>query len=78
MKKNSSEAKVARLLEELKQAKKENIALAKKLERANNKKAELQKKLKKNGAQKLELSKEQQQSLSNLLKDTDILNSLFD
>ena len=78
MKKNSSEAKIARLSEELKQAKKENITLAKKLERANNKKTELQKKLKKNDAKKIELSKEQQQSLSNLLKDTDIVNSLFD
>jgi chromosome segregation ATPase len=77
MKKNYSEAEIA-LQEELKQVKKENKSLTQKLETANAKKSKLQKELKKKDVQRIELSKEQQQSLSNLSQDINILNLLLD
>lgn len=77
MKKNYSEAEIA-LQEELKQVKKENKSLTQKLETANTKKSKLQKELKKKDVQRIELSKEQQQSLSNLSQDINILNLLLD
>ena len=69
MRKNNPETEITRLG-------KENKSLMQKLAAANSRKSELQKELKKKDVQKVELSKEQLQSLSNRLKDIDILNLL--
>ncbi|GHT36780.1 hypothetical protein FACS189435_0420 [Bacteroidia bacterium] len=71
MRKNNPETEITRL-------RKENKSLTQKLATANSRKSKLQKELKKKDEQKIELSKEQLQSLSNQLKDIDILNLLLD
>ena len=78
MKKNNSETKLAHLRKELEQVKKDNKSLTQKLATANSQKSKLQQQLKKKDVQRIELSKEQQQSLSNQSKDTNILNLLLD
>lgn len=77
MKKNI-EAENARLREELSREKKEKKSLSRKLETSNRKIAEFQKEEKKNGVRKITLSNEQEQLLSNLLPDINILNLLSD
>lgn len=77
MKKNI-EAENARLREELSREKKEKKSLSRKLETSNRKITELQKEEKKNGVRKIMLSNEQEQLLSNLLPDINILNLLSD
>lgn len=77
MKKNI-EAENARLREELCREKKEKKSLSRKLETSNRKITELQKEEKKNGVRKIALSNEQEQLLSNLLPDINILNLLSD
>ncbi|GHU83062.1 hypothetical protein FACS189415_4640 [Bacteroidia bacterium] len=78
MRKNNPETEITHLREKLEQVKKENKSLTRKLATANSRKSKLQKELKKKDGQKIELKKEQLQSLSNQLKDIDILNLLLD
>lgn len=78
MKKDKQKEEIAQLKKELKQIKKEKESLSQKLTVANKKTSDLQKELKKNDAKTITLSTEQIESLSNQLKDIDILNSLLD
>jgi septal ring factor EnvC (AmiA/AmiB activator) len=78
MKKTDIEAKNARLKEELSKLKKQNKSLSQKLENSKRKTGQLQKELKKNDVPIIALSKEQEQSLSNLSKDINILKLLSD
>jgi len=68
----------ARLKAEITILKKENKNLSQKLENSQSKKTELQKELKKNDARTIILNKEQEQSLSNLSSDINILSLLSD
>ena len=58
--------------------KKEIKKLTQKIEKSSDKTAGLQKELKKNGAQSVTLTKQQEQSLSNLSQDINILKLLLD
>lgn len=78
MKKDNQETEIIHLRQELGRAQKENKSLVQKLATANSRKSKLQKELKKKDVQRTELSKEQLQSLSNQLKDIDMLNLLLD
>lgn len=78
MKKVNIEDDNTSLKNELSILKKENKNLSQKLEKSKCKVGKLQKELKKNDVRKVSLSKEQEQSLSNLSKDIDILNLLSD
>lgn len=78
MKKMNTEAEITRLKSELLKLKKENKKLSQKIEKSNDKTAGLQKELKKNGARNVTLTKQQEQSLSNLSKDINILKLLSD
>ena len=78
MKKTNVEAKNTRLKEELSKLKKQNKSLSQKLENSKHKTEQLQKELKKNDVPIITLSKEQEQSLSNLSKDINILKLLSD
>jgi chromosome segregation ATPase len=78
MKKTNIEAKNTRLKEELSKLKKQNKSLSQKLENSKHKTGQLQKELKKNDVPIITLSKEQEQSLSNLSKDINILKLLSD
>ena len=66
------------LKKELAKLRKQNKKLCQKLERTKNKAADLKKELKKNEGLTIKLNKEQEQSLSNRLKDTDILKLLLE
>ncbi len=72
------DAENARLKAENTMLKNKNKNLINKLENSKLKKAQLQQELKKNDARIIKLSKEQEQSLSNLSSDIDILNLLSD
>lgn len=76
--KNNIEAENARLKEELCKIKKEKKSLSGKLERSKRKITDLQKEVKKNDVRQITLSNEQEQLLSNLLPDINILNLLSD
>lgn len=78
MKRITFEEEITGLKAELSASKKMNKKLSQKLEKSKCKTAQLQKELKKNDVRKITLSKEQEQSLSNLSKDIDILNLLSD
>jgi len=78
MKMTNIEAEINRLKKELLVLKKQNKKLSQKLEKTKSKTEGLKKELKKNDVQTIKLSEEQEQSLSNLLKDTNILNLLLD
>lgn len=78
MKSKSIDTEKERLKAELTALKNENKNLVLKLENAKCKKIELQKELKKNDALRVSLSKEQEQLLSSLSKDINILNLLSD
>jgi hypothetical protein len=72
------EAKNARLMEEVKQLKKQNKSLSQKLNTATRKKLALQKESKKKDVTKIELSDEQLKLFSNLFPDIDIRSWLLD
>ena len=78
MKGINTEAENARLKAEIATLKNKNKNLSQKLEKSKIKKTQLQQELKKNDAQIITLSKEQEQSLSNLSSDINILNLLSD
>jgi hypothetical protein len=78
MKKKTTNEEIARLKADLKIAIKKNERLTKKLNEAKATKQQLTKELKKNDVHKVVLTKEQEQLLSNLSKDMDILNLLSD
>ena len=78
MKMTNIEAENNRFKKELLALKKQNKKLSQKLEKTKNKTEGLKKELKKNDVQTIKLSEEQEHSLSNLLKDTNILNLLLD
>ena len=73
-----TEAENALLKAEIATLKNKNKNLSQKLEKSKIKKTQLQQELKKNDAQIITLSKEQEQSLSNLSSDINILNLLSD
>ena len=82
MKKTNNEAEIARLKRELSNANKQIEKLSKDSEKSKEKSkekiAKLQKELKKKDVLSVALTKEQEQSLSNLSKDMDILKLLSD
>ena len=78
MKGINTEAENARLKAEIATLKNKNKNLSQKLEKSKIKKTQLQQELKKNDALIITLSKEQEQSLSNLSSDINILNLLSD
>ena len=78
MKGIDTEAENALLKAEIATLKNKNKNLSHKLEKSKIKKTQLQQELKKNDAQIITLSKEQEQSLSNLSSDINILNLLSD
>lgn len=78
MKGIDTEAENARLKAEIATLKNKNKNLSQKLEKSKIKKTQLQQELKKNDALIISLSKEQEQSLSNLSSDINILNLLSD
>jgi len=78
MKGIDTEAENALLKAEIATLKNKNKNLSQKLEKSKIKKTQLQQELKKNDAQIITLSKEQEQSLSNLSSDINILNLLSD
>jgi ABC-type Fe3+-citrate transport system substrate-binding protein len=78
MKGIDTEAENARLKAEIATLKNKNKNLSEKLEKSKIKKTQLQQELKKNDALIITLSKEQEQSLSNLSSDINILNLLSD
>ena len=78
MEKTNIEAENTRLKSELSKLKKEIKKLSQKIEKSNDKTADLQKELKKKDARSITLTKQQEQSLSNLSKDIDILKLLLD
>lgn len=82
MKKTNNEAEIARLNRELSDANKQIKKLSKDSEKSKEKSkekiAKLQNELKKNDDRIVTLTKEQEQSLSNLSKDIDILKLLSD
>ena len=78
MKKTNIEAENTRLERELSELKKVNKKLSQKIEKSNDKTADLKKELKKNDARSVTLTKQQEQSLSSLSKDIDILKLLSD
>ena len=78
MKKSNIDIENAHLKSELRTLKKQNKKLSEKLEKTKCKTEHLQKELKKNDVRKIALSKEQEQSLSNLSKDINILKLLSD
>ena len=82
MKKTNNEAEIARLNRELSDANKQIKKLSKDSEKSKEKSkekiAKLQKELKKKDVRSVALTKEQEQSLSNLSKNIDILSLLSD
>ena len=82
MKKTNNEAVIDRLKRELSDANKQIKKLSKDSEKSKEKSkekiAKLQKELKKNDDRSVTLTKQQEQSLSNLSKDMDILKLLSD
>lgn len=78
MKKTNNEAEIDRLKRELSDANKQIKKLSKDSEKSKEKIAKLQKELKKNDDRSVILTKQQEQSLSNLSKDMDILKLLSD
>jgi len=78
MKGINTEAENARLKAEIATLKNKNKNISQKLEKSKIKKTQLQQELKKNDALIITLSKEQEQSLSNLSSDINILNLLSD
>jgi septal ring factor EnvC (AmiA/AmiB activator) len=68
----------ARLVAEIKVLETKINTISKKLESSNCKKAQLKKELKKKDARTIVLTKEQEQSLSSLLNDINILSLLSD
>ena len=78
MKKKTTNEEIARLKSELKIAIKQNERLTEKLKEAKSTNLQLKTELKKNDENKIVLTKKQEQLLSNLSKDTDILNLLSD
>jgi len=78
MKRISIEAEKARLKAEITVLKKENKNLSQKLENSKLKRTKLKTELKKNDARIIILNKEQEQSLSNLSSDINILSLLSD
>ena len=72
------EAENALLKSEIAILKNKNKNLSQKLENSKYKKAKLQRELKKKDARTIILNKEQEQSLSNLSNDINILNLLSD
>lgn len=82
MKKTNNEAEIARLKRELSDANKQIKKLSKDSEKSKEKSkkkiAKLWKELKKKDVRSVALTKEQEQSLSNLSKEIDILSLLSD
>ncbi len=78
MKKTNDKTEIARLKRELSDANKQIKKLSKDSEKSKEKIIELRKKLKKKDVRSVILTKEQEQSLSSLSKDINILKSLSD
>ena len=78
MKTRNIEAEIIRLNAEITELKNANKNLSQKLKNSQSKKKELKKELKKNDALTITLNKEQEQLLSNLSDDINILNLLSD
>ncbi len=75
MKDNNIKDELKALKKELKNLERINKKNLEKIEKITTQNKELKKELKKNNAQKITLNKEQQQLLSNLLKDTNTPSS---
>ena len=78
MKKTNNEAEIARLKRELSDANKQIKKLSKDSEKSKEKIVKLRKELKKKDVRSVVLTKEQEQSLSSLSKDINILKLLSD
>lgn len=78
MKKPNNQTEIARLKRELSYANKQIKKLSKDSEKSKEKIVELREKLKKKDVRSVTLTKEQEQSLSSLSKDINILKLLSD